>query len=108
MSAAGFSLQGLFVTSGCVSVLILLFLPLRPWLRRVVGSQWVCTLWLALLVRLLLPVAGGDRLRADQRLATRWQGVGGCLLDGQIRRREENGARTYGDGSTRGAGAGGR
>jgi beta-lactamase regulating signal transducer with metallopeptidase domain len=55
MSATRFSSQGLFVISGCVSLLILLFLPLRPWLRRVAGSQWICALWLALLVRLLLP-----------------------------------------------------
>ncbi len=50
------SLQSLGETCLLVSLLILLFLPLRFPARRFIGSQWLCVLWLALLVRLLLPV----------------------------------------------------
>jgi beta-lactamase regulating signal transducer with metallopeptidase domain len=43
------------VTSLFVSLLVALFLPLRPLLRRAIGSEWLCALWVALLIRLLLP-----------------------------------------------------
>ncbi|MEP6670226.1 MAG: M56 family metallopeptidase [Chthoniobacter sp.] len=37
------------------SVLILLLLAFRPWLRRVFGGAWVSLLWLVVLARLLMP-----------------------------------------------------
>lgn len=49
------TLNGLAETSLLVSFLIAIFLPLRPFVRRVIGSQWLCVLWLALLMRLLAP-----------------------------------------------------
>lgn len=56
MNPTPITLQGLVSTCLLVSLLIALFLPLRPLLRRFVGSQWLCVLWLAVLVRLMLPV----------------------------------------------------
>jgi beta-lactamase regulating signal transducer with metallopeptidase domain len=47
--------RGLIATSLFTAFIIALFLPLRPLLRRAIDSQWLCVLWLALLVRLLLP-----------------------------------------------------
>ncbi|HWB61379.1 MAG TPA: M56 family metallopeptidase [Chthoniobacteraceae bacterium] len=49
------ALQGLAMTSLLVSGVTIIFLALRPLLRRAIGSQWVCVLWLALLARLLMP-----------------------------------------------------
>jgi len=57
------------VTSLLVSLLIVLFLPLRPLLRRAIGSQWLCVLWLAVLARLLMPWAVESRWS----LFSRWQ-----------------------------------
>jgi len=34
--------------------LLLIPLLLRPWLRRAIGSPWLCLLWLVILVRLLV------------------------------------------------------
>ena len=45
----------MIATSLFVSLFIALFLPLRPLLRAMIGSQWLCILWLALLARLLMP-----------------------------------------------------
>ena len=45
----------MIATSVFLSLLIALFLPLRPLLRAAIGSQWLCILWLALLMRLLAP-----------------------------------------------------
>jgi bla regulator protein BlaR1 len=47
--------HSLIATSLFAGFIIALFLPLRPLLRRAIGSQWLCALWLALLMRLLLP-----------------------------------------------------
>lgn len=44
-------------TSLRVSVVIVALLLLRPWLRRLIGSQWLCVLWLLVLGRLLVPCA---------------------------------------------------
>jgi beta-lactamase regulating signal transducer with metallopeptidase domain len=37
------------------SLVVVLLLALRPWLRRLFGSGWVSLLWLVVLVRLLVP-----------------------------------------------------
>jgi len=50
-----FTFQGLAFTSFLVSMIIVIFLPLRPLLRRVFGSRGVSLLWVMILVRLLLP-----------------------------------------------------
>ena len=42
-------------TSLRASVVIATLLLLRPWLRRLIGSQWLCVLWLLILCRLLFP-----------------------------------------------------
>ncbi len=42
-------------TSFRISLAIGLFLLLRPWLQRLIGSQWLGLLWILLLARLLLP-----------------------------------------------------
>ncbi len=55
MSAPQITLQGLAATSLLVSLVTAVFLPLRPLLRRFIGSRWLCMLWLALLARLLMP-----------------------------------------------------
>jgi len=47
--------HGLLATSLFATLLLAIFLPLRPLLRAAIGSQWLCFLWLALLMRLLLP-----------------------------------------------------
>ena len=38
-----------------VSIILAIFMGLRPVLRKALGSQWLCALWLALLARLLMP-----------------------------------------------------
>jgi len=43
----------LLATSLFATLLLAIFLPLRPLLRAAIGSQWLCFLWLALLMRLL-------------------------------------------------------
>ncbi|HWB59595.1 MAG TPA: M56 family metallopeptidase [Chthoniobacteraceae bacterium] len=48
-------IQGLAITSLLVSASIAIFLPLRPLLRRAIGSRWLCVMWVAILVRLLAP-----------------------------------------------------
>src|ERR1700677_4918609 len=63
------TLQGLATTSLLVSLLIAAFMPLRSLLRRAVGSQWLCLLWLALLVRLLIPLS----LESRWSLLRPWQ-----------------------------------
>ncbi len=54
-------LDSLFLTfaesSLHASVALALFLLLRPWLRRWIGSRWLAVLWVLLLTRLLLPFA---------------------------------------------------
>lgn len=42
-------------TSFRASFVIAALLLLRPWLRRIIGSQWFCVLWLLVLARLLIP-----------------------------------------------------
>jgi beta-lactamase regulating signal transducer with metallopeptidase domain len=59
---SGTVISGLLGTSAFLALVIAAFLPLRRLLRAAIGSQWVCALWLVLLVRLLAPVP----------LATRW------------------------------------
>jgi beta-lactamase regulating signal transducer with metallopeptidase domain len=65
-----FSLQEFATTSLLMSLLIAVFLPLRPLLQRMIGSRWLCVLWLALLARLLVPVP----LESRWSLFNRWQG----------------------------------
>jgi len=60
--------QALLATSLFLSLVIALFLPLRPVLRRGIGSQWLCALWLILLVRLLIPLP----LETHWGLINRW------------------------------------
>jgi beta-lactamase regulating signal transducer with metallopeptidase domain len=62
MIPGGSPFYGLIATSLALGFVIGVFLPLRSWLRGVIGSQWVCVLWLALLVRLLLPWPMESRL----------------------------------------------
>ncbi len=47
--------QQFLETSLFISFAILFFLPIRPLLRRWIGNQWLCILWFAILIRLLLP-----------------------------------------------------
>jgi len=61
--------QALLVTSLILAPVIALFLLGRPSLRRAIGSQWLCVVWLALLVRLLLPWP----LETPWGLLDRWQ-----------------------------------
>ena len=56
MNIPPISLQGFAITSLLVAILIAVFLPLRPLLRRMIGSGWVCILWIAILARLLVPM----------------------------------------------------
>jgi beta-lactamase regulating signal transducer with metallopeptidase domain len=69
MIPPGSPLNSLIATSLFVGLVIALFLPLRPLLRRLIGSQWLCLLWLALLIRLLLPCP----LQTPWGLMDRWQ-----------------------------------
>ena len=57
-------------TSIRASLLIVPLLLLRPWLRRMIGSQWLCILWLLLLGRLLVPVT----MESRWGLSNRWPG----------------------------------
>lgn len=70
------TLHGLVTTSLLVSLLIAVFLPLRPFLRRVIGSEWLCVLWLALLIRLLAPWP----LESRWSVFNRWPGTGAPVV----------------------------
>jgi len=68
MITSHFALHGLAGTGLLVSALLAIFLPLRPLLRRIVGSQWLALLWLAILARLLVPMS----LESRWSLLSRW------------------------------------
>ncbi|RYD78666.1 MAG: hypothetical protein EOP84_13965 [Verrucomicrobiaceae bacterium] len=61
-------------TSLRASVVIVALLLLRPWLRRLIGSQWLCVLWLLILGRLLFPFS----------VQTSWSAVSLPWLEGPV------------------------